>query len=295
MTRIAICAPATPITKEDARQVSALAAAEFPQCEIYFHDQCFATSGHFAGGDDLRLKALLECANDPAFDAVWLARGGYGSNRIAMRAIAGMTDAAHGKIYLGYSDAGYLLAALYRAGIGHPAHGPMVADIRRKGGHDAVRRALCFLASGAGPAGDRASGTHLATHSGAYGFEPTLDERPAIAFNLMTLAMICGTELMPDLADHVVMVEEVSEHLYAVDRLFFHITASLAGVGIAGLRLGRVSDVPENDRAFGATEEEIAQYWCARYAIAYLGRADIGHDAQNRIVPFGLAGRWLGE
>ena len=102
----------------------------------------------------------------------------------------------------------------------------------------------------------------------------------------MTLAMLCGTPLMPGLARHVVMVEEVSEHLYAVDRLFFHLTAHLGG--IAGLRLGRVSDVPENDRPFGASAVEIARHWCARHAIPFLGEADIGHDAANRIVPFGL-------
>ncbi len=89
------------------------------------------------------------------------------------------------------------------------------------------------------------------------------------------------------------MVEEVSEHLYAVDRLFFHVTAHLGG--IAGLRLGRVSDVPENDRPFGAEPEEIARYWCERHAIPFLGEADIGHDSANRIMPFGLAGRASGQ
>ena len=102
----------------------------------------------------------------------------------------------------------------------------------------------------------------------------------------MTLSMLCGTPLMPGLAGHVVMVEEVSEHLYAVDRLFFHAIAHLGG--IAGLRLGRVSDVPENDRPFGATAEEIARYWCQRHGVPFLGAADIGHDGDNRIVPFGL-------
>jgi muramoyltetrapeptide carboxypeptidase len=101
--------------------------------------------------------------------------------------------------------------------------------------------------------------------------------------------MMCGTRLMPGLAGHVVMVEEVSEHLYAVDRLFFHLTAHLGG--IAGLRLGRISDVPENDRPFGSNVEQIARHWCARHSIAFLGPADIGHDAANRIVPFGLAAR----
>jgi len=269
MPRIAICAPSTPITREDADRVSALAGAEFPEAELHFHPQCFQSDGHFAGPDELRLAALMECANDPAFDALWFARGGYGANRIAEGAIEAFGPDAMRKSYLGYSDAGYLLGALYREKIGRPVHAPMPVDIRREGGEEAVRRALRWLC------GDRS------------GQEPNLDSHPTVAFNLITLAMLCGTRLMPGLAGHVVMVEEVSEYLYAVDRLFFHVTAHLGGV--AGLRLGRVSDVPENDRPFGAGAEEIARYWCERHAIPYLGTADIGHDAANRIVPFGLA------
>jgi muramoyltetrapeptide carboxypeptidase len=150
-------------------------------------------------------------------------------------------------------------------------HGPLAGDIKYEGGADAVRRALRYL-----------SDEHT-------GLEPSLDGTPTAAFNLMTLAMLCGTDLMPDLRGHVVMVEEVAEHLYAVDRLMFHVTHHLRG--IAGLRLGRVSAIPENDRPFGAEEVEIARFWCERTGIPYLGRADIGHDAANKIVPFGLAGR----
>ena len=273
MARIAICAPSTPFTRTDADRVLALATAEFPQHALHFHDQCFAIEGHFAGSDGLRLSALLECANDPAFDAVWFARGGYGANRIAGEVVAGMGPNAHDKAYVGYSDGGTLLAALYRAGIGHQVHAPMPADIRRTSGDDAIRRVLGWLGGSEG------------------GEEPSLDDRPTVAFNLMTLAMLVGTDLMPDLSGHVVMVEEVAEHLYAVDRLLFHITHHLAPMNIAGLRLGRVSEVPENDRSFGSEPEAMARYWCAKKDIAWLGRADIGHDAANKIVPFGVAGR----
>jgi muramoyltetrapeptide carboxypeptidase len=269
MSRIAICAPGTPITRDVAERVTALAAAEFPQLELTFHEQCFAVDGHFAGDDARRLAALLECANDTAVDALWFAKGGYGSNRIAADALVRFDRTAYDKTFLGYSDNGYLLAGAYRQGIGHAVHGPMPVDILRGGGEAAVRRALGWFA------GD------------AEGLERSLDAQPAAAFNLMTLAMLCGTELMPDLAGHVVMVEEVAEHLYAIDRLFFHVTQHLRG--IAGLRLGRVSAVPANDRPFGSTAEDIARDWCARSGIPFLGAADIGHDADNRIVPFGLA------
>jgi muramoyltetrapeptide carboxypeptidase len=268
MVRVAICAPSTPITRDVAERVTAL-AADYRSLELCFHEQCFVEQDHFAGPDSARLAAFLECANDPSMDAVWFAKGGYGANRIAADAMARLGDAARGKTFLGYSDTGYLLAALYRRRTGYPAHGPMPVDVRREGGEAAVRRALGWLS------GD------------ASGIEPTLDERPAAAFNLMTLAMLCGTELMPDISGHVVLVEEVAEHLYAVDRLFFHVTQQLRG--IAGLRLGRVSAVPENDRPFGSGPEEIARYWCERADIPFLGAADIGHDGANRIVPFGLA------
>lgn len=275
MARIAICAPSAPFTHEDAARVTALAQAEFPSHELHFHPQCFLADGHFAGPDEMRLNAFVECANDSMFDAVWFARGGYGAMRIAQDAIPLLDDNAGRKTYLGYSDGGTLLAALYRARIGRPVHAPMCADIRREGGEAAVRRVLAYLG------GDTT------------GLEPSLDGQPTVAFNLMVLAMISGTPLMPGLAGHVVMLEEVSEYLYAVDRLFFHVTAHLGG--IAGIRLGRISDVPENDRPFGFEAEDIARHWCERHAIPFLGTADIGHDAANRIVPFGLAGRPSGQ
>ena len=268
MPRVAICAPSRNLTPADAERVMAL-AADFPELELHFHPQCFLSEGHFAGSDAQRCAALVECANDPAFDAVWFARGGYGAARIAQDALARFDHAAQDKLFLGYSDAGTLLGGLYRARIGHPVHAPMPTDIRRDGGEAAVRRSLAFLA------GDGA------------GVEPESDGHPRVAFNLTTLAMLCGTPLMPGLSGHVVMVEEVAEYHYAVDRLFFHLTAHLGGV--AGLRLGRVSGVPENDVPFGHEAEEIARHWCARHAIPFLGHADIGHDIANRIVPFGLA------
>ena len=270
MVRIAICAPGKRLKRDRADMVEALVAGR-DDVSLHFHEQCFAEDGHFAGDDGTRLRALVDCANDPAFDAVWFAMGGYGSNRIAAQAIAQMNAAARAKSYLGYSDTGFLLGALYRDGIGRVAHGPLAGDIRREGGERAIERALDWLKG------------HVS------GLEPGLDERPTVAFNLTTLAMLVGTDLAPDLGGHVVLIEEVAEHLYAVDRMLFHVTQHLKG--IAGLRLGRISDVPENDRPFGTDEVAIVEDWCARSGIPYLGRADIGHDAANKIVPFGLEAR----
>ncbi len=271
--KIAICAPSTSFTRDDAARVTALASATHPTAPLVFHEQCFAESGHFAGPDAERLEAFVDLANDPAFDAIWFVRGGYGACRIAEDAVAKLKAAARDKLYMGYSDAGNLLGALYSGGIGRVVHAPMPADIRREGGEAAIKRALDWMVN--------ANPTAL---------DPSIQagEKYA-AFNLMTLAMMAGTPLMPNLKGHVLMIEEVSEYLYAFDRAFFHVASHLKDAGLAGLRLGRVSDVPDNDRPFGESAESIAKRWCRKSGIAYLGRADIGHDADNKVVPFGLA------
>ena len=85
--RIAVVAPSCPLKREAADRVRAM-VAERGDCELLIHDQCFLTDGHFAGSDEARLGALREVMADRAVDAVWFARGGYGSNRIAEETLA---------------------------------------------------------------------------------------------------------------------------------------------------------------------------------------------------------------
>ena len=270
--RIAVVAPSTRFAPEAAERAQQITAALDPAPAISFHPQCFASFGHFAGDDATRAAALIEVAESDAYDAVWFARGGYGAGRLLERVLPALGPAARRKRYLGYSDAGALLGALYRAGFTRLAHGPVAQDVLREGGEAAVLRALAWLT-----AGDPAT------------LEPSLaaDRRPAAAFNLSILSTLVGTPWQPDLEGHVLMVEDVGEYMYRLDRLFFHVTSNPDIRRIAGLRLGRCSDIPENDVDFGMTEEEVARFWCERAGIPYLGRADIGHDVANKIVPFG--------
>src|SRR6476661_4272152 len=141
--RIAVVAPSCPLKREAAEAVQAI-VAERGECELVIHPQCFLSDGHFAGPDDARLAALREVMADPSVDAMWFARGGYGSNRIAEAALADLPPAARGKLYMGYSDAGFLLAGLHKAGI-QAAWGPMPQDALRDGGEAAVQRALDWI------------------------------------------------------------------------------------------------------------------------------------------------------
>ena len=272
--RIGVVAPSSPFARETADRVTALAAKTHPAAEIVFHPQCFLTHHHFAGDDATRAAAFAEFANDPGLDAIWFARGGYGACRMAEAGLARLEPCALAKTYLGYSDAGTLLAPLYSRGA-NVAHGPMCQDIVRQEGEAAVARALAWLV-------DRDPAA----------LEPELDHaRPAAAFTIAVLCQLLGTPLQPDLAGHVLLLEEVAEYMYRIDRSLFTITSNPAIRAIAGVRLGRCHDVPANIVDFGLDEEEIAREWCRRADIPWLGRADIGHDSANKVVPFGFAGQ----
>jgi muramoyltetrapeptide carboxypeptidase len=271
--RIGVVAPASRMSPEVADKVQTLGSVQYPggRLEIVFHPQCFASHGHFAGDDETRAQAFLEVANAERIDAVWFARGGYGSCRVVEAVMGLLTEPARRKAYLGYSDAGALLAALYRAGFGAVAHGPVAQDILREGGEAAVARALAWMV-------DRAPEALEPTVNGAM---------KTAAFNMTVLSQLLGTPLQPDLTGHVLMLEEVSEAMYRIDRSLFHITSHPEIRRVAGIMLGRCSAITPNEPDFGMNEEEVARYWCQRSGIPWLGRADIGHDAGNKVVPFG--------
>jgi muramoyltetrapeptide carboxypeptidase len=149
----------------------------------------------------------------------------------------------------------------------------MVQDVMRSEGEAAIHRALEWLVK-------RDAGT----------LEPGLrPERRAMAFNLTVLSNLIGTPIEPDFTGAELLIEDVAEHEYRIDRAMFHVTGSPVVRGVAGLRMGRMSEIPDNDPAFGSDAESIVRDWCARSGITFGGSADIGHDAANRVVPFDLA------
>lgn len=262
--RIGVVAPSCPLRRDAAEAASALATAR--DVELVIHPQCFLQEGHFAGSDEARLSALREMMGDPSLGAIWFARGGYGSNRIAAEATRDLPASALAKTYLGYSDGGFLLAALHQAGAA-VAHGPMVQDVARDGGEAAIARALAWLCAGDPTA-----------------LEPGLDG-PAFAFNLVVLSSLMGTSLEPDFKGAELLIEEVDEEAYRIDRFLFHVASQPGFAKVRQLRLGRCA-IRDNDRPFGSDVEAIARHWCGQAGVPYGGRADIGHDVMNRIVPF---------
>jgi muramoyltetrapeptide carboxypeptidase len=281
MIRIGIVAPGRRLNEVTALAIQALSRQSGLSIELVIHPQSHLEFGHFAGPDSARLEAFLEVANDPTIDAVWFARGGFGAARLLAGLPGRLTPTALNKVYLGYSDAGFLLAGLTRLGCRFCAHGPLVADIDREGGEAAALRALGFLA--------RTDMAGLAQGVDAGG--------PNLAFNLTIVRSLLGTNWLPfsqgGQRDQILWLEDVAEYAYATDRSMFQLAASQwFGAHVGGVRIGRFSHVPQNDVAFPLTPEQSVTHWCQSVGASVLGVADIGHDIGNKIVPFGMLEDW---
>lgn len=256
---IAVVAPSCPIERRVADRVEAIVAGRL---RLRWAEQCFATGGHYAGSDAVREEALVDAWSDPEVAAIWFARGGAGAARIASAAVAQAVKAP-AKVVLGYSDGGFVHAAMLRGGRAGAVWGPMVADVARVGGERAIERAVRLLTATDVPNDHAAAGE--------------------VAFNLSVLSATLGTPLEPPLGGRTLMLEDVGEPLYCLDRLFGQLTSQPWFPSVAGVRLGRFSDTG-NDRPFGRSIEEIAGEWLARAGVPLLEPADIGHDADNKLV-----------
>ena len=223
--------------------------------------------GHFAGDDDTRARAFLDIANDDSYDAVWFARGGYGSCRVAEAVVAGLTEASRRKTYLGYSDAGALLAGALP--------GRIRARRARSGGagRPARRRRRCGgacaglddrpRAGGAGADGRRRDQDGGIQHHGA---QPVA--RHAAAARPRRACADAGGGGRGACTGSIARC--------------FTSPATPTIRRVAGIMLGRCSAITPNEPDFGMNEEEIARHWCARSGFRGSGAPTSGTTSTTR-------------
>ncbi|MGI5237038.1 S66 peptidase family protein [Dactylosporangium sp. CA-139066] len=182
--------------------------------------------GYFGGTDDARLDDLNAALADPRVRAVICTRGGYGAQRIVERVRFGEP-----KPIVGFSDITALQLAAWRHGRWPAVHGPGGAwlDARTPASSaQSLRRALMTdgpltVRGTPGPGSGRASGVLLGG-------------------NLAMLVSTLGTVDMPDLAGAVVLLEDVGEAPYRIDRMLTQLLRAGALAGVRGIALGQFTE-----------------------------------------------------
>lgn len=210
-----------------------------------------AGRAYLAGSDDARVADLNSFLANPEIDLILCARGGYGAMRILDR-IDYEAARRDPKPLVGYSDVTALsLALLARAGV--VSYSGIMATAGSGFGEatlDPFSAASFFEAVGeqaetgprtlAGPPGDSPWEVHRAPSSG----KATLNG-PLVPVCLSLLTALIGTPFLPDLSGAILVIEDVYEELYAIDRYLTQMRlAGLLG-DLAGILVGTFTGVPD--------------------------------------------------
>jgi len=289
-SRIALVAPSGPLLERDdlARAVEL--------CRALGHDprlgaNAAARHGYLAGTDAERLADLNAALADPAVDAVWCLRGGYGVTRILDR-IDAAALARRPKPVLGYSDATALLLALARAAGVITFHGPTARQPLTDFSRRHLERVLC----GVEPAGlldapAAPPGTLVPRAPRVVTLRGGRAEGPLMGGNLSLLQCLIGTRWSPDLRGAVLFLEDVGEDLYRVDRMLSHLR--LAGMleDLAGVAVGQFTELKRGtgDGALGLGD--VLEHYFGDLGVPVAYGFPIGHVEEQWTLPIGARAR----
>ncbi|WP_433299165.1 S66 peptidase family protein [Actinoplanes sp. CA-030573] len=224
----------------------------------------------FSGTDDERLADLNEAFRDPEVRGIVCLRGGYGVQRIVDR-IDYAAVAADPKLVMGFSDITALHLALWcEVGLA-TVHGPMASYLER--GADGARRALMLDE----PVVVRAEP----------GFRvPGRAEGVLLGGNLTLLAASAGTRHTPDMSGAILLVEEVDEEPYRIDRAIVQLGRAGWLDGLAGVAIGQFIDCVDPGHATSAGEVLAERF--GALGVPVLGSLPIGHGESQTAVGLGV-------
>jgi muramoyltetrapeptide carboxypeptidase len=271
--RVALVAPAGPIRgPQDVER--ALASVRRMGWEPVLGDHVAERDGYLAGSDDHRLTDFNCFARDSSIDAIWCVRGGYG----AMRVLDGVDyDAwrARPKPLIGYSDVTALHAAIGgRAGI-VTFHGPTAREEMSEFSVDSLSRALV---AGSSPCGF-AEGARTLVSGRATG--------RLVGGNLALLAALCGTSYAPSYEDAILVLEDVCEAVYRIDRMLTQLSLNGALQKVAGIAFGQFTEIPDDSTNAEFPVDRVLQETADRLGVPCISGIPVGHCDTQWTIPLG--------
>ncbi len=250
-----------------------LAVLEGAGFEPRFDASLFTRERYLAGSDAHRLATVRAALEDPQARAIWTARGGYGATRIV-----GELPEWPAKWLVGFSDTTALHGATARAGV-VSVHG---ANVTTLGEWELAQREelLAMLR------GERCSLRFTGRVHGS------VDRTEGVmrGGNLTVLASMVGTPELPSFDGAIVLLEDVGESPYRLDRVATQMVRAGAFDGARGIVLGQLTRCHAGEGA-DFTALEVLVECLAPLAVPILSGLPLGHDSDSRAVWLGASAR----
>ena len=223
---------------------------------------------YFSGPDDLRAAALHEAVTSTRYEAVFVARGGYGSTRLLPTLHGALPQRP--KPVVGFSDVTAIHCFLQIHGW-RSLHAPGASQLGKAIGVDRLFAAL--------------EGEPLPPLTAERAIAPGVAEGPLLGGNIALLGSLIGTPYLPSFAGAVLLIEDVGERPYRIDRLMTQLVQSGALAGLAGVAVGELTGCEERGAEY--TAQEVLDDLVRALRVPAIGGLPIGHGERNEPVPLG--------
>ena len=240
--------------------------------------------GYLAGTDEERATDFNTMVCDKEVSAIFSIRGGYGTPRI-LRMIDYRSLKHHPKIIVGYSDLTALqLAILHKIGL-ITFSGPMTGVEMWKGIDPYTEENFWRLLTSSKKIGELKNPIEdpltIIKHGKGQG--------RFVGGNFSLLSCLMGTPFLPKLHQSILVLEDVDEAPYRIDRMF----AQLYNAGVlnklAGLVLGKFTDCkPSDPKEPQLTIDQILEEYSAKIKCPVLSNFQYGHIQRKLTIPIGL-------
>ncbi|MGQ0712731.1 MAG: S66 peptidase family protein [Gemmatimonadaceae bacterium] len=271
--RIALVAPAGPLRGEDDIERAA-ANVRALGWEPVVAPRALERTGYFAGNDEARAADLNDALRDERIDGVWCLRGGYGAMRLLER-IDWSALRGRAKPLIGYSDVTALHAAIARQAGLVSYHAPTARTPLSPFSRESLERALVRHLDPCGVA-ERArvlrSGDAIGRLEGG---------------NLAVLAALVGTSYLPSLDGALLVLEDVNEPVYRIDRMFAQLRLSGALRGVRGILFGDCTNCPEESDDGARRLDDVLLELATWLRVPCLAGIPVGHVRDQWTLPLG--------
>lgn len=270
-SKIAIVAPAWKVTPE--KISAAVKWIEEKGFVPVYDDRLFAEYNQFAGDDDFRASVLQEYLDRNDIDAIFCARGGYGTIRIIDK-LDFTKFAEHPKWIVGFSDVTVLHAKMQQLGY-QSIHGIMSKNFESD---DKVPMESLYEAlTGKWHAVEMQGSASLKSFEGT----------PIVGGNLSVLYSMLGSDLFPETDGKILFIEDIDEYLYHIDRMMMALKRAGKLSHLKALLVGAFNDMHESSLPIGMTAREIIAEKVKEYGYPVIWDYPAGHIDDNRAIIFG--------
>lgn len=271
--RVALIAPAGPV--RGPRDIErAMASVQRMGWEPVLGEYLAERDGYLAGSDERRVADFNRFAADDSIDALWCVRGGYGAMRL-LDDIDYDVWRRRPKPLIGYSDVTALHTAIGRLADVVTFHGPTAREEMTDFSVESLARAVS------------SGGNSCGVAELARTLVPGRASGRLVGGNLALLAALSGTPFAPLYENGILVVEDVGEAVYRIDRMLTQLRLSGALDGIAGIAFGQFTEIPDDSTNAQCPLDRVLQETADRLGVPCVAGIPMGHCDTQWTIPLG--------